>query len=141
MYFNSIFLTCTLGILLPNDWSKDYLVQEIPCLVHLIHTWTGPSPAVQVGLVQGIHLPPYKLVRKSYTPVVPIANTCSIGYLHDGRADNAAYRHDRRADNASYRHDRRADSLSPPPPPWTETSKCNVACDWPEVWADLPRQI
>ena len=24
---------------------------------------------------------------------------------------------------------------------WTETSKCNVACDWPEVWADLPRQI
>ena len=23
----------------------------------------------------------------------------------------------------------------------TETSKCNVACDWPEVWADLPRQI
>ena len=41
-----------------------------------------------------------KLVRKSYTPVVPIANTCSIGYPHDGRADNAAYRHDRRADNA-----------------------------------------
>ena len=32
-----------------------------------------------------------KLVRKSYTPVVPIANTCSIGYPHDGRADNAAY--------------------------------------------------
>ena len=54
-----------------------------------------------------------KLVRKSYTPVVPIANTCSIGYPHDGRADNAAYRHDRRADNAAYRHDRRADSLSP----------------------------
>ena len=53
-----------------------------------------------------------KLVRKSYTAVVPIANTCSIGYPHDGRADNAAYRHDRRADNASYRHDRRADSLS-----------------------------
>ena len=53
-----------------------------------------------------------KLVRKSYTPVVPIANTCSIGYPHDGRADNAAYRHDRRADNAAYRHDRRADSLS-----------------------------
>ena len=52
------------------------------------------------------------LVRKSYTPVVPIANTCSIGYPHDGRADNAAYRHDRRADNAAYRHDRRADSLS-----------------------------
>ena len=23
----------------------------------------------------------------------------------------------------------------------TETSKCNVACDWSEVWADLPRQI
>ena len=22
---------------------------------------------------------------------------------------------------------------------WTETSNCNVACDWPEVWADLPR--
>ena len=53
-----------------------------------------------------------KLVRKSYTPVVPIANTCSIGYPHDGRADNAAYRHDRRADNAAYRHDRHADSLS-----------------------------
>ena len=53
-----------------------------------------------------------KLVRKSYTPVVPIANTCSIGYPHDGRANNAAYRHDRRADNAAYRHDRRADSLS-----------------------------
>ena len=53
-----------------------------------------------------------KLVRKSYTPVVPIANTCSIGYPHDGRADKAAYRHDRRADNAAYRHDRRADSLS-----------------------------
>ena len=41
-----------------------------------------------------------------------IANTCCIGYPHDGRADNAAYRHDRRADNAAYRHDRRADSLS-----------------------------
>ena len=54
-----------------------------------------------------------KLVRKSYTPVVPIANTCSIGYPHDGRADNAAYRHDRRADKTAYRHDRRADSLSP----------------------------
>ena len=40
---------------------------------------------------------------------------CSIGYPHDGRADNAAYRHDRRADNAAYRHDRRADSLSRPP--------------------------
>ena len=54
-----------------------------------------------------------KLVRKSYTPVVPIASTCSIGYPHDRRANNAAYRHDRRADNAAYRHDRRADSLSP----------------------------
>ena len=43
---------------------------------------------------------------------MPIASTCSIGYPHDGRADNAAYRHDRRADNAAYRHDRRADSLS-----------------------------
>ena len=43
---------------------------------------------------------------------MPIANTCSIGYPHDRRADNAAYRHDRRADNAAYRHDRRADSLS-----------------------------
>ena len=43
---------------------------------------------------------------------MPIANTCSIGYPHDGRADKAAYRHDRRADNAAYRHDRRADSLS-----------------------------
>ena len=53
-----------------------------------------------------------KLVRKSYTPVVPIANAIGIGYPHDGRADNAAYRHDRRADNAAYRHDRRADSLS-----------------------------
>ena len=49
-----MYLTC---ILLPNDWSKDYLVQGIPCLVHLIFTWTGPSPAVQVDLVQGIHLP------------------------------------------------------------------------------------
>ena len=54
-----------------------------------------------------------KLVRKYYTPVVPIANTCSIGYPHDGRADNTTYRHDRRADYADYRHDRRADSLSP----------------------------
>ena len=44
---------------------------------------------------------------------MPIANTCSIGYPHDSRADYAAYRHDRRADNAAYRHDRRADSLSP----------------------------
>ena len=44
---------------------------------------------------------------------MPIANTCSIGYRHDGRADNAAYRHDRGADNAAYRHDRRVDSLSP----------------------------
>ena len=43
-----------------------------------------------------------KLVRKSYTPVVPIANTCSIGYPHDGRANNAAYRHDRRADSLSH---------------------------------------
>ena len=49
-----LILTCSL---LPNDWSKDYLVQGIPCLVHLIFTWTGPSPAVQVDLVQGIHLP------------------------------------------------------------------------------------
>ena len=31
-----------------------------------------------------------KLVRKFHNPVVPIANTCSIGYPHDGRADNAA---------------------------------------------------
>ena len=53
-----------------------------------------------------------KLVRKSYTPVVPIANNYSTGYPHDGRADNEAYRHDRRADNAAYQHDRRADSLS-----------------------------
>ena len=52
------------------------------------------------------------LVRKSYTPVVPIANTCSIGYPHDSRADNAVYRHDRRADNAAYRHDRRADNAA-----------------------------
>ena len=43
---------------------------------------------------------------------MPIANTCTIGYPHDGRADNAAYRHDRRADNAAYWHDCRADSLS-----------------------------
>ena len=43
---------------------------------------------------------------------MPIANTCSIGYPHDGRADNAAYRHDRRADKRRYQHDRRADSLS-----------------------------
>ena len=53
-----------------------------------------------------------KLVRKYYTPVVPIANTCSIGYPHDSRADNAAYPHDRRADKRRYLHDRRADSLS-----------------------------
>ena len=53
-----------------------------------------------------------KLVRKYYTPVVPIASTCSIGYPHGGRADNTAYQHDRRADNADYRHDRQADSLS-----------------------------
>ena len=44
---------------------------------------------------------------------MPIACTCSIGYPHDGRADNAAYRHDRRADNAAYQHDRRADSRVP----------------------------
>ena len=43
---------------------------------------------------------------------MPIASTCSIGYPHDGRADNAVYRHDRRADKRRYRHDRRADSLS-----------------------------
>ena len=43
---------------------------------------------------------------------MPIANTCRIGYPHDGRADNAAYRHDRRADKRRYWHDRRADSLS-----------------------------
>ena len=53
-----------------------------------------------------------KLFRKSYTPVMPIANTCSIGYPHNGRADNTAYRHDRRADNAANRHDCHADSLS-----------------------------
>ena len=52
MYFNSIFLVC---IFLPSDWSNDFLVQGIACLVHLIFTWTGPSPAVQVDLVQGIH--------------------------------------------------------------------------------------
>ena len=50
-----------------------------------------------------------KLDRKPHTPVVPIANTCNIGYPHDGRADNAAYRHDRRADKRHYRHNRRAD--------------------------------
>ena len=43
---------------------------------------------------------------------MPIANTCSIGYPHDGQADNAAYQHDSRADKRRYRHDRRADSLS-----------------------------
>ena len=61
------------------------------------------------------------LVRKSYTPVVPIANTCSIGYPHDGRVDNAAYRHDRRADNAANRHDRRASAEKGvvPVPEWT----------------------
>ena len=59
-------------------------------------------------IVTCIHM----LVSKSQTTVVPIANTCSIGYPHDGRADNAAYRHDRRADKRRYRHDRRADSLS-----------------------------
>ena len=40
-----------------------------------------------------------QLVRKSYTPVVPIANTCNADYRHDPRADNDAYRHDRRADS------------------------------------------
>ena len=40
-----------------------------------------------------------KLVRKSCTPV----NTCSIGYPHDGRANNTAYRHDRRADSLSHK--------------------------------------
>ena len=53
-----------------------------------------------------------KLVSRSHSPIVLIANTCSIGYPHDGRADNAAYRHDRRADKRCYRHDPRADSLS-----------------------------
>ena len=43
---------------------------------------------------------------------MPIANTCRIGYPHDGRADNAAYRNDSGADKQRYRHDRRADSLS-----------------------------
>ena len=62
-----------------------------------------------------------KLVRKSSTctPVVPIANTCSIGYPHDGRADNTAYRHDRRADNAAYRILARSD----------DTSSRSLACD------------
>ena len=33
-----------------------------------------------------------------------------IGYLHDGRADNAAYRHDCRADQQRYPlHDRKID--------------------------------
>ena len=36
----------------------------------------------------------------------------SIGYPHDGLADNAGYWHDRCADKRRYRHDRRADSLS-----------------------------
>ena len=31
------------------------------------------------------------------------------GYVHDGRADNAAYRHDRRADKRRYPHDREID--------------------------------
>ena len=44
--------------------------------------------------------------------MVPIANTCSIGYPHDGRADNTAYRHDHHADKRRYGHDRHADSLS-----------------------------
>ena len=70
------------------------------------------SIAKHIIILYNDKLKVYKLVRKSYTPVVPIANTCSIGYPHDSRADNAAYRHDRRADNAAYRHDRRADSLS-----------------------------
>ena len=34
---------------------------------------------------------------------MPIDNTCSIGYPHDGRADNAAYQHDRRADSFGQR--------------------------------------
>ena len=29
-----------------------------------------------------------KPVRKTHTPVVQIANTCSIGYPHDGHAGN-----------------------------------------------------
>ena len=49
-----------------------------------------------------------KLVRKSHTAVMPIANTCNIGYPHDGRADNM----DRRADKRHYQHDHRsADKL------------------------------
>ena len=48
-----------------------------------------------------------KLVRKSYT-----CYTCSIGYPHDGRANNTAYWHDRRANKRRYWHDSRADSLS-----------------------------
>ena len=50
-----------------------------------------------------------KLVRKSHTHIVPIVNTCSIGYPHDGRADNATYQHHHRhhADKQRYRHDRR----------------------------------
>ena len=62
----------------------------------------------------------------------------TFGYRFPCRADNAAYPHDSRADKQRYRHDRRADSQCQFR---TETSKCNVACDWPEVWADLPRQI
>ena len=62
---------------------------------------------------------------------MPIANTCSIGYPHDGRADNAAYRHDRRADKRRYRHDRRADSLSLPVKERTGT--CIYKCTKVEV--------
>ena len=58
---------------------------------------------------------------------MPIANTCSIGYPHDGRADNTAYRHDRRADKRRYRHDRRADSLSPVYYPVLVGGKCSKA--------------
>ena len=48
----------------------------------------------------------HKLVRKSHTPIVQIANTYSTGFLHDCRVDNAA------ADKWRYWRDRRADSLS-----------------------------
>ena len=65
-----------------NDWSKDYPVQGISCLVHLIFTWTGPSPAVQVDLVQGIHLPRTSVFRhNSVVSRVSLTYGCYVTWL------------------------------------------------------------
>ena len=43
---------------------------------------------------------------------MPVANTCSTGYPHNGRANNIACWHDRRVDKRCYQHNYHADSLS-----------------------------